>query len=181
MSATAYRMTKANVGALNSAIELANELFHSGSITAEERQELLDSSLRDVTNDNASRRARYELNPHQQDPKQFEEQTVMDTKTIIRSIERNRELMGAQMEKLDSTPASSVPIAISPNSDMQTSVGELLSATVRAHLQASANTLNTLAEVERQFRSSSLPNEAAKPNREPKVIDAEVTVLPPSQ
>lgn len=181
MNTTVHRMTKSNIGTLKSAIELANELFNSGSITAEERQQLLDSSLQDVTKDNASRRSRYELNPHEQHPKQFEEQTTMDTKAIIRSIERNRELMGAQLEKLDSTNANFAPIAISPNSDIQTSVGELLSSTVRAHLQGAANTLNTLADVEAQFRSGSLPSAITKPDREPKVIDAEVTIVPPSQ
>lgn len=102
----------------------------------------------------------------------------MNPKTIIASIERNHEVMTAQVEKLgELSPKPAFPTF--NGTDTPANVATLLNAAVLGHLQGAADALHALAEVETNLRRPVEANQAerAKPRHTPEIIDVEATVI----
>lgn len=90
----------------------------------------------------------------------------MNISTIIAAIEKDREVIAAQVERLSEyTPKISIPVMSRADSALMAS--NLLDSTMQGHFQCAAEILNILGEVESNVRSR-------KPASSLEVIEAEV-------
>ncbi len=100
----------------------------------------------------------------------------MNPKTIIQAIERNHEIMAAQVEKLGEYSPRLQQLSLGRCGGTSESVADLLNTAVLGHLQGAADALHAIAEVEARVRDKSriMENEA---HRQPEIFDAEVVVV----
>lgn len=160
----------------STATMLADDLYKAGAISANERAGLLEIASVDAGKDRAAAEARGRASPFPTTPI-TDKEPIMNPRTIIASIERNRSIMEAQVEKLgEFSPRLSRTTMAS--GDTPTNVATLLNETVRGHLQGVADALHAIAEVETAMRSgdASLSASEGKQAR-PDIIDVEAVVI----
>ncbi len=167
-----------DIVALSTSAGLVDELFQSGAISEIERAALLKTAWHDAAEDRAADDSRYITCPSLPRNSNLEE-SAMNPKSIIQSIELNRAVMEAQYEKL-AMVAPRVPHVSFGHGDSAASVSTLLNAAVRGHLQGAADALHAIAEVEANIRaraSESKPSTTRQGERQPVVIDVEAVVI----
>ena len=160
------------------AIQLAGELLEAGAISLEEHDALIEASVLETLHDFAKATKREQSSPlpiatagsNQTQPHQ---ENAMNTRAIIKSIEDNRAVMEAQIEKLGQISTGAPHLTLTDGS-MPDTVAGLLNAAVRGHLQGAATALNAIDEVEQQMRAALRPAAPTPPQRPSEIIDAEV-------
>lgn len=158
-------------------VALVDDLHQSGAISDAERAVLIGIARKDVARDQAADASRSNLVNPLQPAVLTTQELIMNPKTVISIIERNRTVMEAQLEKLNEF-ASKSPRTLLAAEETQANVSMLLNTAVRGHLQGAADVLHAIAEVEAQVRLVNA-NQTATANvrRQPEIIDAEVTVI----
>lgn len=167
--------------ALSASAKLVGDLFYSGAISVAERAGLLKALWVDVAQDRAADASRYATCPSLIMSNFNLEESVMNTKSIIQSIELNRSVIEAQFEELSKCAPRFTHVSFGQG-DSADSVSTLLNAVVRGHLQGAADTLHAIGEVEANIRAKAVESKqptAMQSERQPMVIDVEAVVIQP--
>ena len=167
-----------DIAALSTSAGLVDELFHSGAISEVERAALLTTAWRDVAEDRAADDSRYVTFPSNTRNSNLEE-SIMNPKSIIQSIELDRTVMEAQYEELSKSSSKFAHVSFGQG-DSAANVSTLLNAAVRGHLQGAADALHAIAEIEANIRAKSgqpKSSTAGQGERQPMVIDVEAVVI----
>lgn len=151
---------------------LADALMQAGVISGHERMTLLNNAENDSARHRAADQGRYRdvACAHAFQPI-TNEKAIMNPKQIMSAIEKNRAVMGAQIEKFAAL-SPKPPKSDSINSTV--TVASLLQDAMLGHLQGAAESLQALAEVEAIDQRR---DEAGNGHSEAMVIDSVASVV----
>jgi hypothetical protein len=170
-------LSKNELVSLSVIAQMVDELKQTGAITEEESKAIINTTWNDSARNRATNQARYHAMPIISPLKLISDENAnMNPKLIMNTIDKNREVMEAQIERFSSL---SHKHSLIPNADGLVTVASILQNVMFGHLQSAAASLDALAETEADVRKKYETMNRHSADHEGVVIEGEAIVIDP--